>query len=62
MSVRATVTYNLTHGDGVDETVEIELSSDVSYSPDIASDLAARAKATLRDAIAETWPAPAAAP
>ena len=60
MSVRATVTYNLTHGDGVDETVEVEFSSDAAYSPDIASDLAARARTTMAGTLSDIWPAPVA--
>ena len=62
MSVRATATYCLHHEAGSEESIEVELSTDATYSPDIASDLTRRVKATLAETIADTWPSPAPTP
>jgi hypothetical protein len=56
MGVCASALYTLTHADGIEEQVEVEISTDANYSPDLASDLAARARASLVETCAAVWP------
>jgi len=59
MGVQASAGYNVTHADGVEELIEVEVSTDAAYSPDIASDLLTRARRELAEVYATTWPATA---
>ena len=58
MAVYASAVYKVTHTDGTKERIEASTSTDAAYSPDIASDLLARARRELGEVYAATWPAP----
>lgn len=62
MSVRVTSTYTFTAPDGREEALVVDVSTDASYSPDLASDLAARSRSSLIQAVAEAWPETPATP
>ncbi len=53
--IRVGVAYTIMHSEGR-ERVEVALEVDAGYSPDVASDLAARARTVLRDTMHDTWP------
>jgi xanthine dehydrogenase molybdopterin-binding subunit B len=57
MGVCASALYTLTHADGTEEQIEVEISTDAGYSPDLASDLAKRARCSLAETFAAVWPA-----
>lgn len=54
--IRVGVAYTIMHPAGDRERVEVALEVDASYSPDVLTDLAARARTVLRDTVHDTWP------
>jgi hypothetical protein len=57
MGVWASASYTVTHADGIEESIEVEVSTDASYSPDLATDLPNRAWRSLAEAYLAVWPA-----
>ncbi len=54
--IRVGAAYTIMHPGENRERVEVAVEVDAAYSPDVLTDLAARARTALRDTYNDIWP------
>ncbi len=60
--IRVGVAYTIMHPSGDRERIEAALEVDAGFSPDVLTDMTARARTMLRDTAHDTWPEEVPAP